>query len=113
MVDAHRFGYMLRVGPITADLEVCHKCDFRPCQNDAHWWAGTGSQNMRDAVAKGRLVLPDNSGENHGMSKLTRADIAELRSRWRLSSVRQSQLAIEFGISQQQVSKIVRGQSWR
>jgi hypothetical protein len=66
-------GYgMMRVGPgrpkrvhrLMADLVglpgdgpfVLHHCDNPPCFNPAHLFRGTRSDNMRDAVAKGRLL---------------------------------------------------------
>jgi hypothetical protein len=113
MVDAHRWGYKFRVGLIPDGKQVCHTCDFRPCQNDRHWWLGTGSQNMRDAIAKGRFRQPDNSGESHGMHLLTIEQVTEIRRRWEAGGFLQRQLAEEFGVRQQQISRIVRNQSWR
>lgn len=113
MVDAHRWGYKMRVGPISGKLQVCHTCDFRPCQNDRHWWLGTGSQNILDAIEKGRFRQPDNSGEAHGMHVLAAEQIEEIRRRWRAEKIFQRQLAEEYGVGQQQISRIVRGVSWR
>jgi hypothetical protein len=112
MVSAHVWGYKHRVGPIPIGIQVCHACDFRPCQNNRHWWLGTQGDNMRDAVAKGRLRQPDNSGENHGMHRLTLAQIEEIKARWHAGGIYQRELAAEFGVGQQQISRIVRGQSW-
>lgn len=112
---ASKWGHISLIGPIPAGHEVCHTCDNPPCQNPAHWFIGTRSDNMRDAVRKGRhgYVLPDNRGARHGMVKLTEEQIEEIRRRYAEGGITQRELAVEFGIGQQQISRIVRKTSWR
>jgi len=41
--------------PIKEGLECCHHCDTPACIEAEHLFAGTHGQNIRDAVAKGRM----------------------------------------------------------
>lgn len=40
---------------IPKDRDVCHSCDNPPCINPKHLFVGSRSENMLDAVRKGRL----------------------------------------------------------
>jgi hypothetical protein len=47
--------YILRHGPLSSDVFVCHTCDNPWCILDKHHFPGSNGDNMRDAAAKGRL----------------------------------------------------------
>jgi len=52
---AHRMAWLLaNLGPIPANLMVCHHCDVPRCVNPAHLFLGTNRENMHDALRKGR-----------------------------------------------------------
>lgn len=53
-VRAHRVAWTSANGPIPEGMNVCHHCDNRKCCEPGHLFVGTQSDNIRDAVAKGR-----------------------------------------------------------
>lgn len=63
---AHRHAWSIanrRVVP--KGMHVCHKCDVRECVNPAHLFVGTPSDNIRDAIAKGRHIASPLHPDHH------------------------------------------------
>jgi hypothetical protein len=50
----HRLMYLVTKGPIPPGMQVLHKCDNPPCLNPQHLEIGTGQENMRQSVQRGR-----------------------------------------------------------
>ncbi len=97
VIGAHRASLILFKGPIPEGMQACHACDVRCCVNPYHLFAGTRVDNMQDALKKGRM--PTSS------AKLTHEQAEAIRS----SPKRGFEMAIEYGVSQNIISRIRNG----
>lgn len=84
------------------NLETCHSCDRPECVNPAHLRFDTHLSNVADMISRGRAAR---SG------KLTDEEIITIRER-RAAGARQADLARDFGVTDGQISMIVRGKRW-
>lgn len=109
---AHRVAFRLFRGEVPAGMNVCHACDNRLCVNPDHLWAGTQSENLLDAVAKGRMVPPNVAPEDNGNAKLQPPQVAEIRAAYR-DGVLQRVLATRFRVSVSTISGIVNNKTWK
>ena len=57
---AHRVSFMEASGiaALPREIDVCHRCDVKRCINPAHLFLGTRTDNIQDAIAKGRFYPP-------------------------------------------------------
>lgn len=122
MQYAHRLVWEREHGPIPKGLYVCHRCDVPLCKELSHLFLGTPKDNVEDARSKGRLASPEktkHAGETNGMSKLTRDDVARIRSTVAANPVGTrgglniSEAARVYGVSRTTIRAALSGRSWR
>ena len=100
-VRAHRYAYAAKKGSIPKGKMVLHNCDRRDCCNPAHLKIGTAKDNAADAAVKGRMKR-----------KLTDAQVLEIvRIRLETGATHKA-LAVQFGVSQNNISMILRGRTY-
>lgn len=106
--SAHRFALSL-YQDVPKSAIVCHTCDNPSCVNPKHLYAGSYSDNAQDSIRAKRFYRPDNSGQRHGMAKLTEADVIKIRS----LPISSGKAAKSFGVSRSTICAIRNRSSWR
>lgn len=96
--------------PFPKSMHACHACDNPSCVNPLHIWIGTNDDNIRDKIAKNRQ--PRLKGETNGQSKLTEGQVQQILDRYEREKITQLALAQEYGISRQQMNRIVNRKKW-
>jgi HNH endonuclease len=115
MCYVHRLSYEWAFGPILDGLFVCHHCDNKRCVRPDHLFLGTHADNMHDAQQKGRLNVPRNVpiGENNNRTRLTVAQVIEIRQRFIPGVTTLQSLADEYGVWKGTIRQIVTRKTWR
>jgi hypothetical protein len=110
----HRYIYEQMYG-LEPDQIVMHTCDRKACINPAHLFAGTSSQNNRDAYRRGLKKPSDQTPKLHtGLSraaKLKPADVRIIRKLLR-DGVLGIEIAKQFGVCDATISSIKLGVHW-
>ena len=108
-IRAHRASWELHNGPIPKGMLVCHKCDVRKCVNPDHLFLGTNTDNMRDAMRKGRVFRP--IGSLNGKSKLVESDVWKIIKE-KKEGLRIKAISLKLNISARIISTILNGRTW-
>ena len=97
---AHRFMLIFKNIKIK-NKEVCNKCDNPRCVNPEHLFIGNHRDNMIDCLKKDRW----------GSAKIKTKEIKEIIYKYQKGFL-QKEIAIEYGVSQSQISRIINNKSW-
>lgn len=105
---AHRFSWSLANGkPIPRGQWILHRCDTPSCVNPKHLYCGTPKNNVDDCIERGRFV----HGGLHPNAKLTSRDVRRI-FKMRANGLSQNAIADRVNSSQQNISRILRGEMW-
>lgn len=106
---AHRIMYYLTYGCFNYKLYVCHKCDNPFCVNPSHMFLATTQGNTEDMRIKGRA----SKGIHRPTSKLTEAQVLEIREKYKNGGYTHRSLGIEYGIDYGGIRGIIIRQTWK
>ena len=113
----------VEIGKILNPREfVCHTCDTPACCSVEHLFVGTQTENMRYALAKGRIrgmfkkghkVLEGQvRGEEVAISVLKERDVSKIRA-LNASGVGYRKLAKQFGVARGTIRAVVKMITWK
>ena len=112
VMTTHRVSYLLHKGEIPESVCVCHTCDNRLCVNPDHLWLGSQSENLKDAVKKGRMYRPDTRGFRNGNTKLTTKDVSQIRILVAAGDLKYI-VAKKFNVSPSTVTNLINFNTWK
>lgn len=104
-VKAHRKAWELLNGPVPDGLYVLHRCNNTPCVRPDHLYLGTALDNGIDRRGRNR--------PHRRNLQFSRAEVEDMRARYATGTIRQKDLALEYGTDQTVISRIVQGKSYR
>ena len=103
-VLAHRFICEATHGPAPVGKQAAHSCGIQLCVNKRHVRWATPVENSADKKKHGTTAR----GSSHGRAKLTEAEVLAIRA----AKGTQCTIASQYGVAQQTVSRIKRGEKW-
>lgn len=105
-----RLAYTTWVGGVPTELMVRHRCDNPPCLNPDHFELGTGLDNMRDKMDRGRHV--STCGKDSHLAVRTEDEIREIR-RLHSAGWPYRRIAAHLSLDHGYVGRVVRRHIWK
>lgn len=114
-IMAHRYSLSLKLGRMLEHpMMACHTCDNPGCVNPNHLFEGTRSDNVRDAMMKGRLkpcppdAIHHPRGQRYPSAKLNDEKVRLIRG----SDLSSRKLAQQYGVSANMILLIKSRKNW-
>jgi len=111
----HRVAFAAVHGDLPEEIEVLHKYDVPACFADHHLRAGTQTDNMQDAVRKGRYRSTfrerDQRGAANYASKLTDESVKAIRDA--APTTTKAALARQYGVTRAVIRSVVNRRTWK
>ena len=119
-IRASHVSWVIHKGAIPTGQWLLHKCDNPACVNPEHLFLGDHTDNMRDCVAKGRARRNPHYGEDHHSTKLTDAQVAQIKREWQDAPSRRhgrvafrAKLCKKYGVTDTTIKGVVGGYARR
>lgn len=106
-ISVHRLVLLTFVGPCPEGMECCYRDGCRQNSKRSNLYWGTKKQNAEDCIAHGNRPRH----EQHGRSKFTTEQVHKIRKLARRGTSK-AEMGRMFGVSAQQVSRILLGAQW-
>jgi hypothetical protein len=111
---ASHVSWFIHNGPIPTGQWLLHKCDNPTCVNPEHLFLGNHTDNMRDCVAKGRARRNPKYGEDHHSTKLSDAQVVQIKREWQDAPPRRrgrvafrNEMCQKYGVSDATIKGVV------
>jgi trehalose/maltose hydrolase-like predicted phosphorylase len=110
----HRLVATAFHGPCPEGMECCHNDGNRLNNHRDNLRWDTHKNNQADQKLHGTChsITKKVSGSKHGLSKLTEADVLQIRAAYTAIGISQQTLAKQYGVAQDQISRIVNRLVW-